>query len=112
MALPDPLPFEIDPEQLARARAGPTPPLVLDVREPHELLLAALDRTVHIPLGDLPARMAELPGDRPIVVICRSGRRSLDAARFLRANGLPRTASLAGGLLAWAEAVDAAMPRY
>jgi sulfur-carrier protein adenylyltransferase/sulfurtransferase len=112
MALPDPLPLEIPPAELARARAEGAACAVLDVREPWELEVAGLEDVVHIPLGLLPARAAELPRDRPIVVICRSGRRSLQATRFLRDNGFPKVTNLEGGLLAWAEDIDPTMTRY
>jgi rhodanese-related sulfurtransferase len=74
--------------------------LLLDVREPDEWAVGRDPRAVLVPLGQLAARVAELPADRPIVVICRSGRRSDLAAGYLRQRGLDAV-NLAGGMQAW-----------
>lgn len=74
--------------------------VLLDVRELGEWTVGRDPRAVHIPLGQLPARYAELPADRAIVVICRSGRRSDLAAGHLRATGRDAV-NLAGGMQAW-----------
>lgn len=74
--------------------------VLLDVREIGEWVVGRDPRAVHIPLGQLPARYPELPADRPIVVICRSGRRSDLAAGHLRATGRDAV-NLAGGMQAW-----------
>jgi rhodanese-related sulfurtransferase len=74
--------------------------LLLDVREPGEWAAGHDPRAVLVPLGQLSARVAELPADRAIVVICRSGRRSDVAAGHLRQRGLDAV-NLAGGMQAW-----------
>jgi rhodanese-related sulfurtransferase len=58
-----------------------------------------------VPLPELPARLAELQPwqDKPIVIVCRSGRRSLDAARILARAGFRDARSLDGGMIAWRE---------
>ena len=56
-------------------------PCVLDVREDWELAIARLDPVVHIPMNQIPERLAELPKTGPIVVLCRSGARSMQVAR-------------------------------
>ncbi len=74
--------------------------LALDVREPHEWLGAHIAGALHIPLGELAARLHELPRARAIVAVCRSGSRSALVARALREQG--RTVvNLSGGMLAW-----------
>ena len=105
---------EIDPTELKDRLAGREPPLLLDVREPYEWDIASLHEygDVRIPLGTLPARMAELPRDREIVVYCRSGARSLMAATALVNDGFRRVDNLTGGILAWADEVDPSLPRY
>jgi rhodanese-related sulfurtransferase len=82
------------------ARAGDDQPLLLDVREDWEWEAGHIAESVHIPLGELGQRIGELPGDRPIVVVCRSGARSQMAADAMAEAGWD-TANLAGGLLAW-----------
>jgi rhodanese-related sulfurtransferase len=74
---------------------------VLDVREPDEWAAGHVAASVHIPLGELGARLAELPGDRPIVAVCRSGARSGTVTEALGSRGYD-VVNLVGGLQAWA----------
>ena len=87
-------------------------PVLLDVRESWEWLVSSLEShgALLIPLGELEARMGEVPRDRPIVVYCRSGERSLTAARSLAEAGFEDVANLAGGMLAWARDVEPGLP--
>lgn len=73
--------------------------VVLDVRERDEWRLGRIDGSVHIALGDLPDRLDEVPAGR-IICVCRSGSRSLVAAKFLIQAGRDAL-NLDGGLLAW-----------
>jgi rhodanese-related sulfurtransferase len=75
----------------------------LEVREPVEWATAHIDGAMLIPLGDLPARAAELPSDGPVVVVCRSGNRSSVATDVLRAAGRDAY-NLDGGMIAWTAA--------
>ncbi|MEO6981548.1 MAG: molybdopterin-synthase adenylyltransferase MoeB [Edaphobacter sp.] len=86
---------------------------VLDVREPHEYPIANLGALL-IPVGQVEARIGELAAqkDREIVVHCRSGARSQKAALVLKQAGFKHVSNLSGGLLAWAERIDPAMPKY
>lgn len=83
------------------------PPFLLDVREDWEWSVGNLaDRGARlVPLGQLEERLAEVPRDRPIVVYCKSGQRSEQAARLLIDKGYPEVVNLEGGLVAWAELV-------
>jgi rhodanese-related sulfurtransferase len=90
---------ELTASQLA-GRAGDDQPMVLDVREDWEWEAGHIAESVHIPLGELGARVGELSADRLIVVVCRSGVRSQMAADAMLDAGWD-TANLAGGLLAW-----------
>jgi rhodanese-related sulfurtransferase len=63
-------------------------------------------------MGEIPARLAELGRERTIVVLCRSGGRSLSVARFLEAQGYPAVANLTGGILAWQRDVDPSLATY
>ena len=106
-----PVSAEVTPHELARL-LGEGSVTLLDVREPAERTIVAIPaEQVAIPLGDLPARVDEVPTDRPVVVYCRSGARSAAAAAFLTSAGLV-AANLAGGVLAWAEDVQPDPPRY
>jgi rhodanese-related sulfurtransferase len=71
---------------------------LLDVREPLELAVESAPGAVNIPLGQLRARLGELPRDREILVICRSGQRAYYATRMLLQKGF-RARTLSGGML-------------
>jgi rhodanese-related sulfurtransferase len=77
---------------------------LVDVREPDEVAGGTLPGAVNIPLGDIPARVGELDPSRRVVLLCRSGGRSGQAAEFLAASGFDDVVNLTGGMLAWAEA--------
>jgi rhodanese-related sulfurtransferase len=98
-------------EYAARAEAGQAP-LLLDVREGWELAIARLDGVLHIPMGEIPARLGELAPEREIVVLCRSGGRSATVARFLQQQGYRDVWNLAGGILAWSEQLDPSLTQY
>ena len=99
-------------QALAEELEGEAPPQVVDVREPHELAIAALPGATHIPLGELPGRLGELDSRRSIVTVCHRGVRSLRAAEILGAAGFARVRSLEGGIDAWAAERDPEMARY
>ncbi len=104
--------LEISPVELRGALDGAAPPLVLDVREPHEFEIVHLEGSHLIPLRELPARLAELTARREIVALCHHGMRSLQAVELLRGAGFGGARSLAGGIDAWAAEVDPALARY
>lgn len=91
-------------------------PLLLDVREPWELQTASVAaqgfELVAIPMGQLPARLAELDPARPIACLCHHGVRSLRVAAFLVQNGFGDVANITGGIDAWSQECDPAVPRY
>ena len=76
---------------------------VVDVREPEEFShgLGHIDGALLLPLGDLESRLGELPRDKPIVTVCRSGARSARAAAMLGKAGFAEVANLNGGMLRW-----------
>jgi rhodanese-related sulfurtransferase len=63
-------------------------------------------------MAEVPQRLAELPRDRPIVVMCHGGARSMKVGNFLAQNGFDHVASLEGGIRAWAEDVDPSVGTY
>ena len=87
-------------------------PLLLDVREPWEFDICAIDGSVNIPMGQIPQRLDELPTSAEIVVICHHGVRSQQVIWFLRNQSLGDLVNLEGGVDAWARSVDPAMPVY
>lgn len=90
--------------------------LVLDVREPAELQVARVAtegfNVKTIPMMDVPARLAELDPEQPVAVLCHHGARSQRVAMFLAGNGFASVANIAGGIDAWSQELDAAVPRY
>jgi rhodanese-related sulfurtransferase/glyoxylase-like metal-dependent hydrolase (beta-lactamase superfamily II) len=91
----------VSPEELAEELHQAAPPFVLDVRAPRECGQTRIAGSVNIPLNQLPARIAEVPRDRRVVVHCAAGYRSAIAASLLRQQGFENLADLAGGMQAW-----------
>lgn len=90
--------------------------VVLDVREPAELAVASVQpdgfTLQAIPMGEIPARLAELARDQPIACLCHHGGRSMRVAQFLVQNGFTQVANISGGIDAWSLQRDPAIPRY
>ena len=103
---------EISIPEFGAARSGPDSPLVVDVREEWEWEIGHLDGALHIPLGELPARLGEVDTRREVVTVCHHGMRSLQARELLVGAGFRRVRSLAGGIDAWAMEVDGTVARY
>lgn len=87
-------------------------PLILDVREAEELKICALPTFFHIPLGNLTREWNQLPRGHGVVTVCHHGRRSLQAAIFLKSRGFEKVLNLQGGMQAWADQVDPLMAQY
>ncbi len=105
-------PLEIEVAALRDRLGADAPPLVIDVREPWEVEVAAISGALNIPLNELPRRVAEIPADRPLAVMCHHGGRSAMATGWLREQGYARSMNVAGGIDAWSRLVDPAVPRY
>lgn len=86
--------------------------VVLDVRTPEEIEIAALPGAINIPLGELGQRVDELNRSAPIAVLCHHGVRSEMAGRILERNGFAAVAHLIGGIDAWSQVIDPTIPRY
>ena len=103
---------EMTPAELAaRWQNGPQP-YVLDVREGWERDLACLADTIHMPMNEIPDRLDEIPRNCEIVVMCKSGGRSLRVAQFLLQQGFSPVVNLSGGILQWSASVDSSVPSY
>ena len=105
---------EITAPELAAWLADPARPrpLLLDVREPWEVEICRIEGAVNLPMNSVPARVAELDDEQPVVCICHHGMRSAQVGGFLERCGFTRVINLTGGVHAWARQVDDAMPTY
>jgi rhodanese-related sulfurtransferase len=93
------LPPEISVAQAAQKRAQGA--FILDVREPSEWVQFHISGATLIPLGDLPNRLNEIPKDREVVVVCRTGHRSALGRDTLNQAGFANVTSMAGGMTEW-----------
>jgi rhodanese-related sulfurtransferase len=91
-------------------------PMVLDVREPHELQTASIQaegfELVTIPMGSLISRITELDPGRPLACLCHHGARSMQVATYLDQQGFSHLANISGGIHAWSTQLDPAVPQY
>lgn len=98
-------PDEVTVQEMKRALEHPELGItVIDVREPPEWAVAAVEGTRRLPLSELAERFAELDPDRPYYLHCQAGVRSLRAVAFLRAHGFRDVRSVRGGMNAWGTA--------
>ena len=104
--------WDIDATELADLLARPNAPILLDVREPHELEISKLNNALNIPLGSLAAHLSELDSARELVVFCKGGTRSTRALELLVSAGFKKVKNLHGGINAWARSVDTDLPIY
>ena len=104
--------WDIDAPQLAVRLNERVAPLLLDVREPHELEISRLPNALNIPLGTLAAHLSELDSARDMVVFCKGGTRSTRALELLVSAGFKKVKNLRGGINAWARDVDPKLPVY
>lgn len=103
--------------------------IIVDVRDPHEWEIVALDNTLRIPKGEVQVAknavlagrklaeetvLAKIPKDHEVFVMCRSGKRSADVIEMLLEVGYDsaQLVNVEGGILAWAEQIDPALPTY
>ena len=104
---------EMTPREFVNLRATGGALTLLDVREDWETQLAPVPSPhVHIPMGQIVDRVGELDPNKETVVICRSGGRSMEVARFLAAQGFKSVANLSGGILKWSRDLDPTIPQY
>jgi rhodanese-related sulfurtransferase len=104
---------QMTPQEFLERRAAGEDLTLLDVREDWEVQLAPVPAPLkHVPMGEIGARLHELDPQKDTVVICRSGARSAEVARFLATQGFVSVFNLAGGILAWSRDVDPKIPQY
>ena len=104
--------INITPTELNAVLGSNNTPILLDVRENAEIEICSIAGHQQIRLSELPARYSELPTDRDIVVYCKVGGRSLEAAKFLLQQGFKSVKNLEGGILRWSDEIDPTMKKY
>jgi rhodanese-related sulfurtransferase len=86
---------------------------IVDVREPHEVAIAKIPNSLHIPLGQITSRMSEIDPTRETVLHCKMGGRSAKAIEALKRSGFSgKLTNLTGGITAWSNEVDPSVPKY
>lgn len=104
--------IEVAPREVHELLARGDAFLLVDVREPWEHDVARIEGAVLIPLRQIPASLNRLSPAREVILFCHHGVRSLDAAAWLRAQGVEGARSMSGGIDRWATEIDPRMPRY
>ncbi|HKB89172.1 MAG TPA: molybdopterin-synthase adenylyltransferase MoeB [Opitutaceae bacterium] len=105
-------PIEISIEETRQILDADPETILVDVREPYELEICKVERSVDIPMRQIPERMDDLPRDKRVLVMCHHGGRSLRVTEYLRNRGLQNVSNVQGGIDAWATSFDPAMRRY
>lgn len=78
--------------------------VILDVREDYEYAEGHIPGAMLLPLGQIPNRLAEIPKDKTVIAVCRSGNRSNQATQFLRQQGFDNVHNMTGGMNSWSSA--------
>lgn len=104
--------LEIEPREVRQMLARGAEFLLIDVREAWEHETARIEGSVLVPLREIPANAARLADADLVVLYCHHGIRSLDAAAWLRSQGINSVRSMAGGIDRWSVEVDPKVPRY
>ena len=86
--------------------------ILLDVREDNEYEFVHIDRATHIKMKEVPQRIAELPKDKEIGVMCLGGGRSAQITNYLLQQGFTSVKNIEGGISRWAVDIDTSLPRY
>jgi len=97
------LPVDVDVQTVESLRANPNV-LVLDVREDTEYAGGHIPGAVLLPLGQIPNRLNDIPKDKTVIAVCRSGHRSSQATQLLRQQGFDNIHNMLGGMNAWSQA--------
>jgi rhodanese-related sulfurtransferase len=108
-------PLEANPQDIKRRLDAGEKLLWIDVREPHEFVLAKIEGAALIPMRSVPGELQDLEkraDEGTLIVYCHHGVRSLNVVHWLREQGLEACQSMAGGIDAWSRLVDPSVPRY
>lgn len=103
---------EIDVKELKALMESDKEFELIDVREPHEVEIAQIGGQL-VPMATVPQQLDKFPKNKQVVVYCRSGQRSGNVVRWLEDNhGYENIYNLKGGILAWADEIDASIQKY
>ena len=104
---------EITPAELKQRLDKGDDIQIVDVREDNEVAIGRIPNSIHIPLGQILARMNEIDENRETVVHCKMGGRSARAIEALQRTGFQgKLVNLKGGILRWSDEVDPSVPKY
>lgn len=92
---------QIEPSELKNRLQSGENIFMIDVREDEEVAQGIIAGAKHIPMGDIPSRLDEIPRDTEVIFICRSGRRSERVCEFLSQQGIDNIVNMNGGMLQW-----------
>ena len=102
---------EINAAEAAQCLAEyPNTTVLLDVREEQELAIAGIAGALHIPMGEIPARLAEIDSSKTVICMCHGGMRSAQVVSLLASQGYEKVMNLAGGIHAWNQLVNPDIP--
>ena len=103
MTIPAPIPSVDVTEAARRLGEGPEEarPLLIDVREVNEFRVMRVPGAALVPMSTIPERFGELPKDRPLLLMCAAGSRSMAVADYLSRNGFADVTNVTGGITAW-----------
>ena len=103
---------DITPKQLkSRLDAGEAIDII-DVREAWEVAQGMLANAIHIPMDDIPDAVDQISKDKPVVIMCHTGRRSEQVAMWMDTEGFDNVLNLVGGIDQWSREIDPSLPRY
>ena len=105
-------PLEISVREAHQQLSSAQPPVLIDVRETDEHAIGHVAQARLIPLAEIPNQLSNIPQNRPVLIICHHGGRSMRATQFLRSKGYVLATNIKGGIDAWSLEVDAQIPRY
>jgi rhodanese-related sulfurtransferase len=89
-------------ELKARLNAGDKP-VIIDVREPEEVAYGMISGAIHLPMGQVPGRLDEIPREEEVIFVCRSSHRSGQVCEYLTMLGFENPVNMVGGMLAWSQ---------
>jgi rhodanese-related sulfurtransferase len=104
--------IEITPREAEALLAKDKSVLLIDVREPWEYERARIEGAKLIPLREIPSNLQQIENSENVILHCHHGMRSLDAAVWLRQQGVTGARSMTGGIDRWTTEVDPLVPRY
>lgn len=104
--------LQIEPQEVKQKMERGDGVVLVDVREPWEQSKCRIEGAVLAPMKDLPAHLGAIENADEVVVFCHLGIRSINAAAWLREQGIEHAQSMSGGIDRWAKEIDPTVPRY